>query len=98
MIQKAMALKPDTGYITDSLGWVYYQLEEYEKAVAELEKASRLTPDDSTIAEHLADGYYKLNQVQKALSLYEKALALEPKPDQAERLKNKIKEIKEKKK
>ena len=71
---------------------------EYEKAVAELEKASQLTPDDSTIAEHLADGYSKLNQAQKALSFYEKALTLEPKPDQAERLKNKIKEIKEKKK
>ncbi len=79
-------MKPNMGYITDSLGWVYYQLGEYEKAVAELEKANQLTPDDSTITEHLADSYSKLNQIEKALSFYEKALILEPKPDQVERL------------
>ena len=66
--------------------------------MTELEKANQLMPDDSVISEHLADGYSKLNQVQKALSFYEKALNLEPKPDQADRLKKKIKEIKEKKK
>ena len=68
MIQKAMSLKPNMGYITDSLGWVYYQLGEYEKAVTELEKANQLTPDDPTITEHLADGYFKLNRFEKALS------------------------------
>jgi Flp pilus assembly protein TadD len=97
MIQKAMTLKPNTGYITDSLGWTYYQLGEYEKAVTELEKANQLTPDDPTITEHLADSYLKMNQSEKALPLYEKALTLEPKQDQKERLQKKVGELKEKK-
>ena len=95
-IQKAMELKPNMGYITDSLGWVYYKLGDYEKAVTELEKANLLTPNDSTITEHLAEGYLKLSRIEKAIEFYERALKLDPKPDQVERLKKKIKELKEK--
>ena len=57
-----------------------------------------MTPDDSTITEHLADGYAKLNRIEKAIDSYEKALTLDPKPDQTERLRAKIKELQEKKK
>jgi tetratricopeptide (TPR) repeat protein len=98
LIQKAIELKPNMGYITDSLGWVYFKLGDYERAVIELEKASQLTPEDSTITEHLADSYVKLSRIEKALEFYEKALGLDPKPDQKERLQKKIKELKEKKK
>ena len=97
MIQKAMTLKPNMGYITDSLGWAYFKLGDYERAVAELEKANQLTPDDPVITEHLADGYSKLNRKEKAKEFYEKALTLNPKPDQMERLKKKIEELKGKK-
>jgi len=68
LVQKAMALKPRMGYITDSLGWVYFKLEDYERAVTELEKANELTPDDPLITEHLADGYVKLNGSKRPLS------------------------------
>jgi tetratricopeptide (TPR) repeat protein len=96
LIQKAMELKPNMGYITDSLGWVYYKLGDYKRAVTELEKANQLTPDDSTITEHLADSYVKLSRIDKAIEFYEKALKLDPKSDQKERLQKKIQELKEK--
>ena len=92
-----MTLKPHIGYITDSLGWVYFKLGDYERAVTELEKANELTPDDPFITEHLADSYFKLSRIEKAVELYKKALKLDPKPDQTERLNKKIKELKEKK-
>jgi pentatricopeptide repeat protein len=66
--------------------------------LTELEKANQLMPDDSTITEHLADSYLKLNRVEKAVEFYERALKLDPQPDQIERLKKKIKELKEQKK
>jgi tetratricopeptide (TPR) repeat protein len=97
LLQKAMALKPNTGYITDSLGWLYFKLGDYGRATIELEKASQLTPDDPVITEHLADSYIKMKQIQKAMELYEKALNLDPTPDQMERLKKKINELKNKK-
>jgi Flp pilus assembly protein TadD len=96
LIQKAMELKPNMGYITDSLGWVYYRLGDYQKAATELEKANQLTPDDSTITEHLADSYVKLSRVEKAVECYERALTLDPKSDQKERLQKKIRDLKEK--
>jgi tetratricopeptide (TPR) repeat protein len=86
------------GYITDSLGWIYLKLGDYERAMTELEKANQLTPDDPIITEHLADSYLKLNRIEKAIEFYEKAKKLDPKQDQMERLKNKIRELKEKKK
>src|SRR4030067_906646 len=98
LIQKAMKMNPDMGYITDSLGWLYFKLGQYEKAAVELEKANQLTPDDPVITEHLADSYFKLHRIEKAIELYEKALKLDTKPDQIERLESNIKEEKEKKK
>ena len=77
------------------MGWVYYKLGDYKRAVTELEKANQLTPDDSTISEHLADSYVKLSRVEKAIEFYEKALKLDPKSDQKERLQKKIQELKE---
>lgn len=62
MIEKAAAARPDDGFITDSLGWVYYLSGDYERAVATLEKAVRLEPDDVTINDHLGDAYWRMNR------------------------------------
>ncbi|RPJ04088.1 MAG: tetratricopeptide repeat protein, partial [Deltaproteobacteria bacterium] len=78
LIKKALAVKPDDGYILDSLGWVYYKMENYKKALTYLEQAQRLVPDDPTIAEHLGDVYTRLNKTGKALELYRRALELAP--------------------
>jgi tetratricopeptide (TPR) repeat protein len=75
LIKKAMDLKPDDGYITDSMGWVYYQQGKYEKAVVYLERAAELTAFESIIASHLADAYVKTGRLDLALEVYRKALA-----------------------
>ena len=33
MIRKAVELRPNDGYIVDSLGWAHYRLGEYDEAV-----------------------------------------------------------------
>ncbi len=81
LIQRAMELKPHDGYITDSLGWVYYQLQDYEKAVQYLEQAAELSEFESIITSHLADAYAKNGQPAKALVTYKKALANAKKED-----------------
>jgi tetratricopeptide (TPR) repeat protein len=74
LIKRAMKLKPDDGYITDSLGWVYYMKGFYEEAVKFLEEAAKLVPDDATILEHLGDAHMKVNELEKSLESYRKAL------------------------
>jgi tetratricopeptide (TPR) repeat protein len=92
LIKKALSLKPDSGYIVDSLGWVYYQKGFYAKALKTLQRAVTLTPNDPAIMDHLGDAFFKTGAYEKALQAYEKALALEfPKEEQ---IKKKIEEVK----
>lgn len=79
---RAHKLKPNDGYITDSLGWVYYKLGQFEKAVEFLEKAARLSSFESIISDHLGDAYQKTGQWIKALETYQKALSNADKKDQ----------------
>lgn len=81
MIQKAHDLKPDDGYITDSLGWVYYRMGDYEKSVIYLQEAADLTDYETIIADHLGDALQKTGQIEKALETYEKAIANAEKED-----------------
>jgi tetratricopeptide (TPR) repeat protein len=78
LIRTALEHKPDDGYITDSLGWVFYQKGDYLKAVTYLERAAELVPDDPIIREHLGDVYLKLDESRKALESYRRAMSLDP--------------------
>jgi tetratricopeptide (TPR) repeat protein len=75
-VKKAVALKPEDGFVRDSLGWVYYKMGRYAEAVTELEAAVAMQPDDPTIQEHLGDAYQKTGQLEKAVAAYEKAVNL----------------------
>ena len=48
LIKKAVKLRPNDGYIIDSLGWAYYLQKDYEQAVKHLDKAVELRPEDPT--------------------------------------------------
>lgn len=62
MIQRAADLRPDDGYIADSLGWVLYRMGRYEEAVPHLEDAVELLPYDPVINDHLGDSYWKVGR------------------------------------
>ena len=89
-----MTQKPDDGYITDSLGWVYYKQGRYKEAVEYLEEAVKLVPDDATILEHLGDAYTRVNDPEKALDYYNKAL--KNKKEDKEPLEKKIESVEKK--
>ncbi len=52
-VKKALRLNPDHPSYLDSLGWGYYKLGNYEKAVETLKKAFELAPDAIEIKEHI---------------------------------------------
>jgi tetratricopeptide (TPR) repeat protein len=91
MVQRALKLSPDSGYIIDSLGWVYYRKGLYDEALDSLEKAFSIKSDDPTIAEHLGDVYLKKNEYQRSLEMYQKALSL--KHQESDKILEKIKEV-----
>ncbi len=90
-IQKAVSLRPGSGYFADSLGWVYYKLGQYDKAVIWLEKAIQLAPTDGIIADHLGDAYWQVGRSNEAKFKWQHALELGLTDDEQNRTIQKIK-------
>ncbi|SHE71232.1 Flp pilus assembly protein TadD, contains TPR repeats [Kaistia soli DSM 19436] len=86
MIKKAVDLKPDDGYIVDSLGWAYYRTGHYDEAVSQLERAIALKSDDSTINDHLGDAYWKVGRKLEATFQWAHARDMNPEPAAKERI------------
>ena len=74
LVLKALSLEPNDGHIRDSLGWYYYKIGDYQKALKEIRQAYQLAPNDPIITKHLAMAYQKLNQYDKAKRHFEEAL------------------------
>jgi tetratricopeptide (TPR) repeat protein len=72
-ILRADVLKPDNGFIIDSLGWAYYRLGNFQQAVKELKRSLALVPDDPHIFDHLGDVYRSLHRYPEAIKAYKKA-------------------------
>ncbi|MFN0194260.1 MAG: tetratricopeptide repeat protein [Aestuariivirga sp.] len=92
MVKKAVELKPNDGFIVDSLGWAYYQLGDYEEAVTHLERAVELTPADPIIGEHLGDVYWKVGRKLEAKFQWQHAKDNKPEPDDLKRIEGKLRD------
>ncbi len=90
MIQRAVAARPESGYITDSLGWVLYRLGRFEEAVAPMERAVELEPNDSIVNDHLGDVYWMVGRYREAEFQWHRALSFDPEPEEAERIRLKL--------
>jgi tetratricopeptide (TPR) repeat protein len=90
MLKRATELRPDDGAISDSVGWAYYRLGEYAKAVDWLEKASEQKGDDATIVEHLGDAYWHVGRMREARFQWERALHQKPDKDRVPVIKDKL--------
>ena len=90
LIVRALQAKPKDGYITDSLGWVYFKKGEFDKAVKKLEEANRLAPNDPTIMEHLADALEKVGEKKRAGEIYRQILQVAKEDDVKKRVQEKI--------
>ena len=78
MIEKAVALRPDDGYIIDSLGWAHYRMGDYAGAVQYLETAVEKVPEDPTINDHLGDAYWQTGRLVEARYQWRRALQFGP--------------------
>ncbi|WP_019219790.1 tetratricopeptide repeat protein [Bartonella florencae] len=74
MLQKASTLQSKNSYILDSLGWAYYKLKQYDKAVQILENAVKLQPEDPTLNDHLGDAYWQIGRKREAIFQWNHAI------------------------
>lgn len=73
MLESASALRPNDGYITDSLGWAHYKMKQFSDAVPLLEQAVGMLPYDSEINSHLGDAYWQVGRKVEARFQWERA-------------------------
>ena len=92
MIRRAVELKPNDGYVVDSLGWAHYQLGEYAEAVKHLERAVELKPDDPIINDHLGDAYWRAGRRLEAKFQWQHARDSKPEPEDLQKIDRKLAE------
>jgi tetratricopeptide (TPR) repeat protein len=90
MIKTAVDLRPEDGYIVDSLGWAYFKLARYDDAVTQLERAVELKSSDPVINDHLGDAYWKVGRKLEARFQWNHARDLKPEPDELPKILKKI--------
>jgi tetratricopeptide (TPR) repeat protein len=90
LIEKAVSLKPDDGYIVDSLGWAHFKTGNFKDAVRFLERAVELRPEDPVLNDHLGDALWRVGREREARYQWEQSLTLKPEPDDAEKVKKKL--------
>ena len=76
LIERAVAARPASGAIIDSLGWAHYKLGDYERALRELERAVSLEPADPILNDHLGDVYWRLGRRIEARFQWQRAISL----------------------
>lgn len=92
MLIRAVELRPNDGYIVDSLGWALYKMGDYEEAVPVLERAAQLETQDWAINDHLGDAYWTVGRKNEARFQWRHALSLSPDEDKIDLIKSKIKD------
>ena len=107
MVVRALELSPNDGYITDSLGWIYYRMAEalfaakeedealrmLESAETALMRAAELTGGDSVVSEHLGDVLLLRGDKRGALGYYEEAVTLDVREDEQPNLYDKLESL-----
>jgi Flp pilus assembly protein TadD len=90
MLKRAVELRPNDGFIVDSLGWVDFRLGDYNNAVERLERAVELEPGDPTINDHLGDAYWRVGREREARFQWRRALSLKPDQDAVAEIEQKL--------
>ncbi len=77
MVEKAVQAEPNNGYFIDSLGWAFYRLGEFDKAVRLLEHAVMILPDEAEIMDHLGDALWQAGREYEARYHWQRTLTLD---------------------
>ena len=92
MLRRAVELRPNDGYIVDSLGWAHYKLGQYAEATETLERAVDLKPSDSVLNDHLGDAYWRVDRKTEARFQWNHARDMNPEPEELPAILEKIKD------
>jgi len=94
LLQRALEIKPGSGYILDSIGWLFYMRKDYEKALEYLLAAKKKMDDDPILFEHLGDINLALEDYDEALKNYNSSLELKEDKNIREKMEKLLQKVK----
>jgi tetratricopeptide (TPR) repeat protein len=94
LLKKAVKQDPNNGAYLDSLGWVYFRLNQFDQAELYLKKALERVRKDPTIHEHLGDLYLQKGQLEKSLTAYEQAIFHNQDEEETRKVQKKLDDLK----
>ena len=71
LLKKALSIEPESYYILDSLGWYFYQVNQFDEALKYLNMAFAIEKDDEVLI-HLVTVYWQNQEINRAKSLWKK--------------------------
>ncbi|MEX0722314.1 MAG: tetratricopeptide repeat protein [Gracilimonas sp.] len=71
---KAIEVNPENAAYLDTVGWVYFKLEDYDRAERFIKASINTGEASAEVLEHLGDLYEKLGELDEAQEWWEKAL------------------------
>ena len=77
MAKKAIELEPNNAAYLDTIGWIYYKMDNVEKALSFIRKSVELDNNNAVVLEHLGDVLFSNNQIEEAMIFYLKALDID---------------------
>jgi tetratricopeptide (TPR) repeat protein len=75
LIERALAIEPESPSYLDSLGWVFVKQGRAADAIAPLERATALAESSSLLQDHLASAYFETKRYKDAADAWTRALA-----------------------
>lgn len=78
LVQLAEKKMPRDASVKDTLGWLYYRVGEYTRAISMLEKSVAIDPTNALANFHLGLAYYQNQEFDKAWRYLKEALKLDP--------------------
>ena len=90
MVTRAVELRPNNGFIIDSLGWAQFRMGDFDLAVKTLERAMEAEPGDPVITSHYGDALWRTGRRLEARRQWRNALMEEPDPALADEIRHKL--------
>jgi tetratricopeptide (TPR) repeat protein len=77
MSKKAIDMEPDNAAYLDTIGWIYYKLNNAQKALYYIRRSIELEDENAVVLEHLGDVLIATDDTEEARTIYLRALDLD---------------------
>jgi len=81
MSKKAIEMEPDNAAYLDTIGWIYFKLNNAQKALYYIRRSIELEGENAVVLEHLGDVLIAADQTDEARTIYLRALDLDKNND-----------------